>query len=218
MMQINTFQGGFDKNLCYLVWCEETKYSAVIDPSVKPQELVEKIESKSLKLDKILITHTHKDHWQYLDDFLFYFPTTQVCMYKNPTNKVIDDYRKLSHNELISIGNNFLNVLHTPGHFKDSICFWDNKNKLVFTGDTMFIGRTGRTINMHSNIEDLYNSIYNILLTLPSETTIYPGHNYGFSITATIRQNIDHSSFFQCKSMSEFICVMENYEKSRKSN
>jgi len=217
-MKIKYFQGGFDNNLCYLVWCDETKYSAIIDPSVNPQKVFETIEAKSLKVDKVLLTHTHKDHWQYLDDFMYQFPTVQICMFSNPIHFVNSEFRKLIHNEIVSIGNNFLTVLHTPGHFQDSICFWDNKNKSVFTGDTMFIGRTGRTQNPHSDIEDLYNSIYDVLLQLPQDTIIYPGHNYGYSITDSIANNIEYSPFFQCKSIGEFKAVMKNYEKNRKCN
>ena len=110
-----------------------------------------------------------------------------------------------------------ITCIETPGHYYDSLCFWNSKNKFIFTGDTMFIGRTGRTISTMSSIEDLYNSIYNILLKLPSETMIYPGHDYGYKISDSIANNIVSSNFFKCKNLEEFIILMNNYEKNRKN-
>ena len=92
-----------------------------------------------------------------------------------------------------------------------------NKDReFLFTGDTVFVGRTGRTISQGSSIEQLYNNVYNIILKLPEKTIIYPGHNYGFSKSITIRENIINSIFFQCQSLKEFKIVMKNYENRRK--
>ena len=79
----------------------------------------------------------------------------------------------------------------------------------------MFVGRTGRTIGAKSNISHLYNSIYNKILKLPSQTIIYSGHHYGYKKNISIKDNISLSSFFQCQSEDEFIHVMEKYEKNR---
>ena len=53
----------------------------------------------------------------------------------------------------------------------------------------MFVGRTGRTVNQYSNISELYYSVYDIILTLPMNTQIYPGHDYGPQQTITIADN-----------------------------
>ena len=87
--------------------------------------------------------------------------------------------------------------------------------KIIFTGDTIFVGRSGRTINKHSNTSVLYKSIYNIILPLPLDTIIYPGHDYGPQQTISISDNIKSSSFFSCKNKQEFISVMEEFELSR---
>ena len=80
----------------------------------------------------------------------------------------------------------------------------------------MFVGRTGRTISNGSSISDLYDSIYNIILKLPSKTIVYPGHHYGFSKTITLKENIKYSDFFRCESLNKFILVMENFEKNQR--
>jgi Zn-dependent hydrolases, including glyoxylases len=121
----------------------------------------------------------------------------------------------LKHNDTVSIGNDFMVALFTPGHYKDSMCYWVEDEEMVFTGDTVFVGRTGRTISGGSDISDLYNSVYKIILELPLNTVIYPGHHYGLSKTITIQDNIALSQFFTCKTLDEFILTMKNFEDNR---
>ena len=216
-MKIKSFQGGYDNNLCYVLSCEQTKICAIIDPSVEINPVLEYIESNNLVLDKILVTHSHHDHVLYLDDYINLFPLIKVYVSEKASMKGSIDYIGVEHNEIISVGEILVLSLLTPGHYFDSVCFWIKKEKVVFTGDTMFVGRTGRTISGGSNIEDLYNSTYNILLKLPMKTVILPGHHYGFSKSISLLENKKFSIFFQCKSFNEFKIVMEKFEKSRKS-
>ena len=215
-MKIKFFIGGFDKNLSYLLWCESSHKSVLIDASTEVTEIIEYIEAKHLNLEKILITHTHFDHIKYLDDIVYQHPQVQICGHSNPEEKMGGNYRGLHHHEIISIGMEMITVLHTPGHYPDSVCYWNKKNDCLFTGDTMFVGRTGRTVGIRSNISHLYSSVYDTLLGLPEETMIYPGHHYGHKSSLTIKENIALSSFFQCKSEKEFIQIMENFENNRR--
>jgi len=214
-MEINSFLGGYDKNLSYLIWCTSSKRAALIDPSTEINEIIEYVELHDLILEKVLITHTHFDHIQFLNDILVYFPNLQICGHVNPEKKIKRNYKGLNHYEILSIGMDIITILHTPGHYPDSICFWDKQNNFLFTGDTMFVGRTGRTIDKKSNISKLYNSIYRIILKLPSDTQIFPGHHYGYKQNISLHENISISDFFNCKSENEFILVMDKYEKNR---
>ena len=87
---------------------------------------------------------------------------------------------------------------------------------VIFTGDTLFIGRTGRTISKGSNAKDLYDSVYNKLFKLPQDVMIFSGHNYGPLPSMTIADNIKASSLLQAKSENDFIDKMRNYEQKRK--
>ena len=214
-MKIKRFQGGYDKNFCYVVSCDETRMAAIIDPSVEINPIIEYIESEDLILDKILVTHTHHDHIYYLNDFIDLYPLAKIYAASNAAFKTVIEFKKVEHNDVIILGKLFILSLFTPGHYFDSMCFWIKSEKLVFTGDTMFVGRTGRTVGNGSNIKNLYQSIYKILLKLPTETIVYPGHHYGFRKEITIHENVKNSNFFQCKSFNEFELVMKNFEKSR---
>jgi len=217
MIQIKHFIGGYDKNLSYLIWCEKSKKAAIVDPAVKINPIIDFINQNNLELEKILITHSHADHIRYLEDILFRYNYKLEIFISDKTQ--IDDLKSnnsVSHNQMIELGFEKIKCLHTPGHYYDSICFFSIENNIIFTGDTMFIGRTGRTIHQGSNINDLYDSIYNILLELPLETMIFSGHDYGKLKFDTIGNNIQNSIFFSCKNFEEFLLVMNNYEKNRK--
>ena len=83
-MKIKSFQGGFDKNISYLIWCESTYIAGIVDASVNVTEINEYIRKHDLKLKKVLITHTHFDHISFLDDILYQYPQVQICGYEKP--------------------------------------------------------------------------------------------------------------------------------------
>ena len=215
-MKIKSFQGGFDKNITYIIWCELTSIAAIVDASVNMTEIIEYIEINDLLLEKILITHTHSDHINFLEDILFQFPQIEVCGFEFPEYDFGNDYRRLKHYDVITLGTELITCIYTPGHYPDSICYWSESNNYLFTGDTMFVGRTGRTISKKSNINDLYHSIYEIILKLPQNTIIYPGHHYGHALTISIKDNVLISPFFKCSDKMEFIKVMKEFEEGRR--
>ena len=216
-MNIKSFQGGYDKNLSYLVWCENTKFAAIVDPSVSSNEIFEHIEKLDLTLIKIFVTHTHFDHIQYLEEFLLKFPNIEIYCHEGSTRLFSQhNIHGLVNNETIFLGEIILITMHTPGHYHDCICFWLKDQNMLFTGDTMFVGRPGRVKSQTSNIKDLYHSIYNEIFSLPEKTIILPGHNYGYSPSITIKDNKKISNFFSCLSLEEFKEEMRKFESNYK--
>ena len=86
--------------------------------------------------------------------------------------------------DLISIGETSLLVLHTPGHSPGGMCLYHTG--IVFTGDTLFVGAVGRTDLGGGSLEVLSSSIHKKLFTLPDDTIVAPGHNYGDAPKSTI--------------------------------
>ena len=215
-MKIKSFEGGFDKNLCYLIWCDKTKIGGLVDPSVEITPIVDCIKKNKIKLSKILITHTHHDHIFYLDNFFQIFPDIDILCHENHLVSFKYNIVKLTDFEIITLGHEIIIALHTPGHHADSVCYWNKKNKMIFTGDTIFVGRTGRTLGVHSSIKDLYNSVYKKILKIPHNTIIFPGHNYGYEKFISIKENINYSDFFSCKNFDEFKYVMKIFEDNRR--
>ena len=86
---------------------------------------------------------------------------------------------------------------------------------ILFTGDTLFVGRTGRTISKGSDTRTLYRSVYDTIMELPDQTIIYPGHDYGKQPTISIDENVRISPLLQAKDEEDFITRMANYEANR---
>jgi glyoxylase-like metal-dependent hydrolase (beta-lactamase superfamily II) len=122
-------------------------------------------------------------------------------------------FQTLTHNQRFRLGKLSFTALHTPGHYYDSITY--QLESVLFTGDTLFVGRTGRVISARSNIEKLYDSIYNIILTLPKNIRIYPGHDYGDKPTISLKDNIVSSSLLQASDLKDFKARMLDYENNR---
>jgi len=99
----------------------------------------------------------------------------------------------LEDGDTISFGNSELTVLHTPGHSPGGICLYVENN--LFTGDTLFVGAVGRTDLPGGSMETLLRSIKDRILSLPDETIIWPGHDYGRSPKSTIALEKSHNPY-----------------------
>ena len=214
-MKIKTFLGGYDKNLSYLVWCESTKIAGIIDASVDPAKIIDYINANDLILEKLLITHTHFDHIKYINNLIINFPNIKVCGHKKPEKKITSNYTGFEEYQTIALGSELITILFTPGHYPDSICFWNKNDNVLFTGDTMFVGRTGRVLSSKSNIEDLYHSVYMKILKMPENVRIYPGHDYGKEMSILLEKNVEVSPLLQADDLEDFKRRMQDYEENR---
>ena len=208
---IRTFKGGFDNNLSYILTCMRNNHEIIIDPAIKPDIIIPFLKTSPVA---ILVTHTHMDHISFLDEYLSIYPKIKVV--GHPKSKIIslkNNFIAAKDDSIIKIGNLNIKIIHTPGHYFDSICYY--LQNIIFTGDTLFVGRTGRTIDKKSDIEKLYDSVYNKILPLPSDTIIYPGHDYGEKKSISIEDNIQISKLLRAKNKKDFYDRMNDYEKNR---
>ena len=209
---IRSFKGGYDDNLTYLASCMRTGNQFLVDASVPLSQIHNFLNKRGLIA--LFITHTHGDHIAFLEEYLDAFPNLVVMVYKESESKIKCDYIKpVKEGDIVTVGQLSVEVFYTPGHYNDSVCYF--LDGVLFTGDTLFIGRTGRTISKGSDIKKLYKSIYNTILELPHTTIIYPGHDYGPKMSMTIKENISISPLLQAKDEDEFIKRMAEYEANR---
>lgn len=209
---IRSFKGGYDDNLTYLVSCMRTGNQFLVDASIQLNQIDGFINKRGLIA--LFITHTHGDHIAYLDEYLDAFPNLVVMVYKESEHKINSDYIKpVKQNDIVTVGQLTVEILYTPGHYNDSICYY--LDGVLFTGDTLFVGRTGRTISKGSDIKKLYKSVYDTILDLPESTMIYPGHDYGPKMSITIKENISISPLLRAEDEEDFIKRMAQYEATR---
>jgi glyoxylase-like metal-dependent hydrolase (beta-lactamase superfamily II) len=183
-----------------------------MDASVPLKQILPFVSKKGLIV--LFITHTHGDHTAYMDEYVDAFPNLVVMIHKDSEDKIQSTLKRpVKHGDIVTVGQLSLEVFHTPGHYPDSVCYL--LNGILFTGDTLFVGRTGRTVSKGSDTRQLYQSVYNIIFDLPGHTIIYPGHDYGPKMTISIDENIVLSPLLQAEDEDDFVQRMANYEAER---
>ena len=159
-------------NYSYLIFDKETDTILIVDPS--DFNVCDKIIKKYKKLDYILNTHHHTDHvdgnLKLKDKY-----NAKILGFEGDKDRIpgIDVF--LKDNQKFNVGNLGFKVIFIPGHTRGHIAFYFEKNKVVFTGDTLFSLGCGKVFE--GSNEEMFNSL-NKLKSLPSETKIYCGHEY----------------------------------------
>lgn len=186
--------------LCYIVACDRTRTGLLIDPAAPAAAIAEVIARHGLTVRWIVNTHGHPDHtagnayWaeqtgaqtvmHSLDWEFFSRPEMQQAAQKEGFPPLTDIDLKVQDGDRLTVGEWQFTVIHTPGHTPGSICLYTPGH--LFTGDTLFVGAAGRTDLPGASLEQLIQSIQDKLLTLPEETIIWPGHDYGDTPTSTL--------------------------------
>ncbi|WP_303722475.1 hydroxyacylglutathione hydrolase family protein [Malonomonas rubra] len=185
-------------NFSYLVYCPETMQGAAVDPSMRPEVLIAEAKQRGVTIKLLLNTHGHQDHVAGNQRIQ---ALTNVQLAANPTDVPNPDL-PLSEGSVIPLGNAAIEVLHTPGHTPGSLVF--KTGKRIITGDTLFVSRCGRADLPGSNVEDLYYSLQR-LKNLPTDTEVFPGHDYGPTPTSTIAWELENNDFLKCPDLQSFI-------------
>ena len=194
-MIINQLDNGYMDNFCYIVGCEKTRKALVIDPGDDVDQIVLATAKQGLEIETIVNTHGHGDHTagnaelKSLTGAKIIIHALDAAGY--PTADVL-----LEDEKILQLGEITFDVIHTPGHTPGGICLHAQGN--LFTGDTLFVGDSGRTDLPGGDRPTLGKSIRR-LMQLPDDTIIWPGHDYGPTPTSTIgwekRNNVNAKEY-----------------------
>ena len=200
-MEIKTLYFNPLRECCYLAW-DDSRECVIIDPGCywprELQRMQDIVAEKQLKPVKILLTHGHFDHVLGLEDVA---QTWRLDAWMHPADKeqlvrsgqwceelslafkpftgVMHD---LADGDVISFGNSTLKVLSTPGHTQGCVCFYDEADGILFTGDTLFAGSIGRTDHPGGDYDQLLESIAKRILPLDGDVVVLPGHGGSSSV------------------------------------
>jgi glyoxylase-like metal-dependent hydrolase (beta-lactamase superfamily II) len=190
-MKIKVVPTGPIRANCYVVFDEKTNEAAVIDPGSFDTQVKNAV--KGLDVKYIICTHGHFDHIlgagelkEQTNAKLLIHRDDEECLTESKANLLDDMFfgkeinlkadRLLKDGDEITFGDITLKVLHTPGHSRGSITLLCEKERLLFTGDTLFASGTGRTDFYGSNPTDMRKSVLR-LMELDGDYRVLPGHD-----------------------------------------
>jgi len=185
-------------NLAYLVGCKEVGECVVVDPTWDPRGLVDIAKADGMEVVGAVATHAHPDH---VGGPMMGFEVPGIkelaAMIDGPVHTHpldapllkalcgLEDDRIALHDEgdAIEVGQQRIEVLHTPGHTPGHITLV--AGGYAITGDVLFVGACGRTDLPGANPKQMFESLQR-LAQLPEDTVVFPGHHYGSAIRSTI--------------------------------
>ena len=182
----------FEQN-CSLIWCTETMKGAFVDPGGDLDKLLAAAAKLGVSIEKLLLTHGHIDHAggtgelaaklkvkiegpQEEERFWLEQLPAQSRMFGFPQAQECNPDRWLNEGDTVTVGNESLQVIHTPGHTPGHVVFFHVATKLAIVGDVLFAGSIGRTDFPRGDYQTLINSIKQKLWPLGNDVEFIPGH------------------------------------------
>lgn len=178
---------------CSIVWCDETMKGVVIDPGGDVQLLKQAIDALKVDVVKLVLTHGHLDHVggtealaemtnapvigpHKEDNFWLQGLPNQSQMFGFPHTDAFEPTTWLNEGDVVTFGNQTLNVLHTPGHTPGHVVLFNQEAKMAFVGDVLFKGGVGRSDFPRGDHDTLITSIKTKLWPLGNDIKFVPGH------------------------------------------
>ena len=208
-MEFKRFVFNLFQENTYIIY-DDTKEAIIIDCGCsnkdEQQVLINFIEQNELKIVKALNTHLHIDHiagnafikekfglspTAHDGDIVIYENTPQqAAMFGFPMEQTPPQLGEIiNEGDLITFGNETLEVLHVPGHSPGSLCFYNKEEKIIFVGDVLFQHSVGRTDLWGGDMNTLIIGIKSKLMTLTDEIIVAPGHGDYTTIGEERRNN-----------------------------
>ncbi len=194
----------------YVIGCADSCAAVLIDPELSQIDRYLALATHhGLRIRNVVDTHTHADHFSATRELARRLDVPVAMHQASPAPFV---GMRLGDGESIVLGKLRINVMHTPGHTRDSMCL--RVENRLFTGDTLLIGATGRTDLPTGDPEALYDSLFNRILRLDPALEVYPAHEYKNRSHTTLEREIAQNPRLQKRDRGEFVAMMRNLNLS----
>ena len=208
MFQIKVFTFNPVQENTYILYNEQNE-CIIIDPGcyfdAEKEELKSFISLHNLQPKILLNTHCHLDHvfgnkfiaeeynltlnTHLLEKEILQMAPASGLMFNLPFDNYQGEAIYLKEGDVVSLGNDKLEVIHAPGHSPGSICFYCEKQHFIIGGDVLFQRSIGRTDLPYGDQEELLRNIKGKLFKLPADVQVYPGHGDATTIGYEIKEN-----------------------------
>ena len=194
--------GAFQANCC-IAW-DESKRALIIDPGADARRILAFVEKRRLSIAAYMLTHGHIDHISAITELYGAMPApvgihgadlewafdvgNQMQPFYSAPERAPEITRLLEDGQEWTDGNLFYRVISTPGHTPGSVCFFFPRQKVLFSGDTLFAGSVGRADLNGGDSRALTASLRRIA-RLRGDTAVYPGHGPHTSIAHEMQSN-----------------------------
>lgn len=203
---IHSMELGPMENFIYLIHDHASNTAAIVDPAWEVNEMLEYADARDIKITDILLTHSHHDHINGLQQTLEH-SDAKVHLLKPEAKFWGANLSKpaLHHGaEQINVGDIKINILHTPGHTPGSACYHIGND--LIAGDTLFVFGCGRCDLAGGDPEEMFQTLKKLKTDLPASTIIHPGHNYApQSPTSSLETQCQGNPFLHFDDAEDFV-------------
>ncbi len=204
MMKIQHSVLGMCATNTYYVYDDETKRGLIVDPADSPDTIIAKVDSLSMIPEAILITHGHFDHVLAMNKVREHYG---IKVYAGLTEKqvlhdmamnltssfgmgqIFDADIYLKDGEEFETAGYHIKAIEVPGHTIGGMCYYFDKQGVLFSGDTLFCESVGRSDFPGGSASALCRGIKDKLFIIPEHTKVYPGHMDETTIGNEIKYN-----------------------------
>jgi hydroxyacylglutathione hydrolase len=167
-------------------------HGVIVDTGAPSEPILAKVQELGLTISHLLCTHHHMDH------------TVNNDLYRSRLHSIVCGHaaerqlfgrldRELEDGAELAVGDLRIRAMHVPGHTVGQLAYLVD-DRAIFTGDTLFRGTVGGTCGPgHATFADLRHSIMEVLMKLPGETAVHPGH----TAETTIGEEWEHNPFIR---------------------
>lgn len=187
-LEIVQLEVGLLQNFCEVIGCPITGEAALVDPAFEVDRLLAAASARGWRVTTILLTHTHDDHVAGLDEA---FAATGALVRCHPVEvevarRFAERVEPVADGEDVAIGHGRMRAIWAPGHTPGCVCWYGPESAALITGDVLFVGSCGGVSYAGSDVAAMVDTLQRKLGSLPEDTRLYPGHDYGKTPTSTL--------------------------------
>jgi len=205
-LEVIQLEVGLLQNFCEVIGCPSTGEAALVDPAFEVDRLLEIVRAKGWTVTTILLTHTHDDHVAGLDEA---FAETGAVVRCHPVELAVagqfaSKVEPVGDGEDVAIGRGRMRAIWAPGHTPGCVCWYGPETEALITGDVLFVGSCGGVNYEGSDPAAMLDTLQRKLGSLPEQTRLYPGHDYGKTPTSTLMWEFGNNPALLADTLSSF--------------